>query len=145
MEFEPLKLKATHHEQIDVISALLQDAIFHINMCSFDEDNKNCLRLLFNRFCWECEDGDNLLHYRIHTTLYIHDVKAIYANQQMKKHTTKNFLNLLGIHSTNDRELIFLFSENKQVKVEVDDILVYMQDINNPWTTYTTPRHELHM
>lgn len=145
MEFEPLKLKATNHEQVDVMSALLQDAIFHINMCSFDENEEKCLRLLFNRFCWECEDEDNLVHYRIHTAIYIHNVKAVYANNHIKEHKRKHFLNLLGIHSTNDNEIILLFSDNKQVKVEVDKILIYMQDINNPWITYTTPRHELYI
>ena len=145
MEVENLKLKATDHEQIDVISALLQDSIFHINMCSFDEDNEKCLSLLFNRFCWECENGENLVHYRVHSAVYIHRVKAIYANKHIKSHTRSDFLNLLGIHSTNDNEIVLLFSGKGQIKVEVEELLVYMQDINNPWPTYTTPRHELHV
>ena len=144
MEFEHLKLKATNHEQVDVISALLQDAIFHINMCSFDEDNEKCLRLLFNRFCWECEDEDTLVHYRVHTVIYIHHVEAIYANKQIKEHSRGDFLSLLGMHSTNENEIILLFSGNRQVKIEVSEILLYMQDINNPWPTYTTPHHELY-
>ena len=32
MSFEPLKLKATTHDQVDILSTLLQDSIFHIHV-----------------------------------------------------------------------------------------------------------------
>lgn len=141
MDFEPLKLKATNHEQLDVLSALLQDSLFHMHMCSFHQQSERRVSFLLNRFCWEYEDDDSLEHYRIHTCVYIYNVNNVHINTQFLHHNRVDFLNLLGIHSTNDGQIMLLFSENKCIKIDIDDILVYMKDIQTPWITYTVPHH----
>ena len=139
--YEPLRLKAEMHEQVDVISALLQDAIFNIDMCSFHEDNESCFRMLFNRFCWELVTENTLVYYRVYSCLYIHNINDVKANYHASRHNKHEFLSLLSIHSTSENELMFLFSEGKHLKISVDQISVYMKDINHPWITSSMPKH----
>lgn len=57
--FSGLQLKASNEEECDILSSLLQDSILHVHSHSFHEDRK-CLRLVLNRFCWELlQDQDN--------------------------------------------------------------------------------------
>lgn len=54
-----IQLKASNEEECDIISSLLQDSILHVHAHSFHEDRK-CLRLFLNRFCWEhLKEGTN--------------------------------------------------------------------------------------
>ncbi len=138
--YEALRLKAETNEQVDVISTLLQDAIFNIDMCSL-HDEDSCLRMLFNRFCWELIDENTLVYYRVYSCLYIHAVTGIKANINISQHDKHEFLNLLGMHSTAENELMFIFSGGKHLKVSVERISVYMKDINHPWITSSIPRH----
>lgn len=54
-ELYGLQLKASNEEECDILSSLLQDSILHVHSHSFHED-KRCLRLILNRFCWELLD-----------------------------------------------------------------------------------------
>jgi len=143
MEFEHLKLKATKHEHIDVLSTLLQDSLFHHHTSQLHKDDDGCVTLLLNRFCWEVYDEDDLEHYRIHSIVHICNVTSVHVNQPMSQHDHKDFLYLLGMHSTNENEIVLVFSENKCVKLTVNDILVYMKDVDNPWITHYAPKHEI--
>lgn len=143
MSFEPLKLKATTHDQVDILSTLLQDSIFHMSMCSLHIDEDGSIKLLFNRFCWECYDEDDLGHYRTHSIVHIYNAKTIHMNNKDDHHDDHEYMNLLGMHTTKDNHIVLLFSGNKQIKIGITDILVLLEDVDKPWITYYAPRHDI--
>ena len=167
MEIKKLFLKANDEASCDVISSLLQDSIFHITSHSFHEDKK-CLRLMLNRFCWEllsAEDHDNYendnnnahiiiqnihnqieknpykkCYFRVHSGLYIHNVQSVSINDNFKDILKERYLNLLAMHATGN-EISILFSGHKNVCVKVDQLNVYLKDLHD---RYPTPTRSIH-
>lgn len=152
MESEKFLLKANDEEGCDVISSLLQDSIFHITSHSFHDDKK-CLRLLLNRFCWELltaeeqdnyapQEGKDICYYRVHSGLYIHNVKNIFINHSFKDGKHARYLNLLAMHAT-PHEINLLFSGHRNVCVEVDQLNVYLKDLHDKYPTPTRSMHNI--
>lgn len=131
------KIKITNHNDFNLLSMLLQDSIYSLYMGSFHADKRNCLRMIFNRFCWENSSS----YTRTHTAVYIHDVKNVYVNNQINDDNRHQLLNLLTCYVTDKNEIIFIFSDNKNIKIDVSEILVYVKDIHEPWPTHTIPSH----
>ena len=131
------KIKITNAEDFNVLSLILQDSIYSLSMGSFHADKKNCLRMIFNRFCWE----NSSLYTRVHTAIYIHDVKNIYVNDSINDDNKHQMLNLLTSYVTGENEIIFVFSENKKIKIEVSELLVYVKDLHEPWPINVMPLH----
>lgn len=137
---EKLLIKAETIEECDLISALVQDSLFHMSYHSFHEDRK-CLRLMINRFCWELEK-DNEQHqcyFRVHSGLYIHGVESIIVNDSFK-HST-GYLNLLAMHAS-EHEINLIFSDHKHVCINISKILVYLKDLHDVYPTMAKPCHE---
>lgn len=144
-EFSGLQLKAHDEEGCDVISSLLQDSILHISSHSFHEERK-CLRLMLNRFCWELLNKENDAHsdshqyFRVHSGLYIHNVVDIIINDNFKKVTEERYLNLLALHASKN-EINLLFSGHKQVCLKISGISVHLKDLHQKYPTTVYPNH----
>ena len=50
-------------------------------------------------------------------------------NKKEDHHDDHEYMNLLGIHTTNDNHIVLLFSGNKQVKIGITDVLVFLETI----------------
>lgn len=160
MEIGKLFLKADDEASCNVISSLLQDSIFHITSHSFHED-KRCLRLMLNRFCWEllsAEDHENYgndddcnrstnnadkkCYFRVHSGLYIHNVQSVSINDNFKDIVKERYLNLLAMHAAGG-EISILFSGHKNVCVKVDQLNVYLKDLHDRYPTPTRSVHDV--
>ena len=152
MESQKFFLKAHNEEGCDVISSLLQDSIFHISSHSFHDDKK-CLRLMLNRFCWELlseEDHRNAekgvpdrpgrQYYRVHSGLYIHDVQSVTVNDNFKDIAQERYLNLLTMHAAGN-EINLQFSGHKNVCLKVNSLNIYLNDLHD---RYPSPVRSLH-
>jgi hypothetical protein len=139
-------LKATDIENCDIISSLLQDSIFHVSALSFHE-NRKCLRLVINRFCWELikdnlETGAKRKHYfRVHSGLYIHNIQSITINDNFKKIKEEKYINLLAMHAS-EKEINLLFSGHKTACIKIEDICVYLKDLHDKYPTPALPEHK---
>jgi hypothetical protein len=141
MNQDKLYIRAHDYESCDVISSLLQDSIFHMHSPSFHEE-KGCLRLLLNRFCWELVEDSNAENlFRVHSGLYIHNVNSIVVNDNFKKIKDEKYLNLLTMHVSSD-EVNILFSEHKSMCVKINGIDIYLKDLHDRYPTSTQPQHE---
>ncbi|MDR1983108.1 MAG: DUF2948 family protein [Holosporaceae bacterium] len=139
MNYENLLIKAISLEECDTISSLVQDSILHISFHSFHEEKK-CLRLMLNRFCWEsvdCFDKEKC-YYRVHSGLYIHNINSIMVNNNIREH---KYLNMLTFHSSKN-EINLIFSGNKHMCINVSDTLIYLKDLHEKHPTPTLPVHE---
>jgi hypothetical protein len=145
VNFQKLFLKANDIESCDVVSTLLQDSIFHISALSFHE-NKKCLRLMLNRFCWELlennsDDTKRQRYYRVHSGLYIHNIESITVNDNFKNIKTEHYLNLLSMHSLKS-EINILFSDHKNVCVNVKSLCIYLKDLHDKYPSPVAPKHD---
>ncbi|GHU14758.1 hypothetical protein FACS189449_11880 [Alphaproteobacteria bacterium] len=141
MDNNKLCVKANDYDGCDVISSLLQDSIFHIYAPSFHED-RGCLRLLLNRFCWESAgNSDNADLFRVHSGLYIYNVKSVVVNDNFKKIKEEVYLNLLTMHASQD-EINILFSGHKSICIKIDGICVYLKDLHDRHPTLVSSNHE---
>lgn len=140
MNSDRLCIKANDHGGCDVISSLLQDSIFHISAPSLHEDSK-CFRILLNRFCWEQEkDEDSSSFFRVHSGLYIYNVKSVVINDNFKKIRKERHLNLLAMHASSD-EVNILFSGHKSICIKIDGICIYLKDLHDKHPTLVSSNH----
>ncbi len=139
---EKINLKAQSEEDCDIISALLQDSIFKISGCDYIE-NQKCFRIIFNRFCWEHlhEFEEEQCYYRVHSGLYIHNIKTIHVNDNFQKEP-HHYYNLLAIHANGD-EINLIFSDHRHIYIKVSELLVYLKDLHESYPTLSKPQHNL--
>jgi hypothetical protein len=138
MERKDLSIKAENFEECDLISSFLQDSIFHISFHSFHEERK-CFRLMLNRFCWESADSfeKNKCYHRVHSGLYIYHSSSVVASNNIIR---DQYLSLLTIHASQN-EINLIFSENKHICVRVDNLLIYLKDLHDKYSTLSIPIH----
>lgn len=148
MECSRFRLKACDEAGCDVISSLLQDSIFHITSHSFHED-RQCLRLILNRFCWELTKAEEIGvdyrdagGYRVHSGLYVYNVRNVTVNDNFKDITRERYLNLLAMHA-NGGEINLLFSGHKNICLAVSDLRVYLKDLHERYPTPTRSFHAI--
>jgi hypothetical protein len=137
---EVLLIKAENSEECDLLSSLLQDSVFHISYHSFHED-KRCLRLLLNRFCWESANDfeKHQCYFRVQSALYIHNIESIVVNDDFRNQNEK-YLNLLTMHSS-EKEINLVFSDHKHICINTDNILIYLRDLHDKYPTLSCPSH----
>ncbi len=94
---------------------------------------------LGNRFYWEgasrFEEWGH--YYRVHSSFKIEHVTNVYKKGFEDK---EKFLNLLLV-TFHDHAIHLLFSDHKELKLEVSAIAVTVRDVNDPWITETKPDH----
>ena len=71
-----LKLSALDAEDLDVISAAVQDALVAVRDCAYFKDEKRFV-LLLNRFRWEADPSVESAHSRTHSALVFNEVTAV--------------------------------------------------------------------
>ncbi len=138
---EKVNLKAQSEEDCDIISALIQDSISKVSGCSYLKDQR-CFRVILNRFCWEHSHKfeEEQCYHRVHSGLYIHNIKTIHVNDNFRK-KPHHYYNLLTMHANKD-EINLIFSDHRHVYIKVDGILVYLKDLHEHFPTLNKPYHD---
>ena len=136
-----LKLKFLEKEEIKIFSTLCQDGIFSIDEIIYNKSDK-ILIATFSRFCWEfvekkIKDGK---FYRVVSGIRICNVNKITYTNKDKINSSK-FINLLSVD--NDKNEITLnFSSDITIKLFVEKIQIYLDDLDMPWPTGKKPMHK---
>ncbi|MDR0555612.1 MAG: DUF2948 family protein [Holosporaceae bacterium] len=135
---ENLQIKAENFAECDLISSLLQDSLVYFSFYSFHEEKK-CFRLLLNRFCWEFVDKfeENQCHFRVHSGLYIYNVRFISIDGNLKG---ERYLNLLSLHAS-PAEVNLIFSGSRGICLRVEQPLIYLKDLHDKYPTPSLPIH----
>ncbi len=146
MHYEPIKVTAKDDEDLEIVLALLQDALMPTVSIVFDPDLKT-MTLLANRFCWEIPeeslDGEPL-YYRVHAGLLFKNVLSVH---EKNIHTTNNGSTILAflmasIEKQLDGFFVFLhFAENAIIRLHIASIDCILADIDEPWSTRSIPMH----
>ncbi|MDR2067883.1 MAG: DUF2948 family protein [Holosporaceae bacterium] len=139
-----MAIKADSIDGCDLISSLLQDSIFHISHHSFNE-NKKCLRLMLNRFCWESigDFAETQCYFRVHSGLYIQNIDSISVNDNFRNGDDA-YLSLLTLHAS-EKEINLIFSDHKHVCININGLLIHLKDLHDKYPTPSCPVHLPHV
>ena len=142
-----LKLRAEDEADLQVLAACLQDALVPVADMIWLRDQRR-FALVVNRFMWEVpaetveagEDGAaSEVHNRVHAILSIQKVKSVRL-REIDQRRRGETLNLLSIRP--DRDNIDLeFGRAGTIRVQVDAIDCYLEDVGAPWPTQWKPAH----
>lgn len=135
----PLKIKAQTHEDVVVLSALLQDALVP-SLGILHDLKTGAFSLLAYRYHAPSPFQDESFGYRVKTYLHIPSIRH---SQQRSIHTADpgEHLVLLTLDLKED-SLLFTFANDKSLKVKGTMSGLFLTDTSVQWPTRFTPRHE---
>ena len=139
-DFKKLKIKFLDKDDIKIFSTLCQDGIFSVDEIIYNKIDK-ILIATFSRFCWEfvekkIKDGT---FYRVVSGIRICNVNKITYTNKDKINSSK-FINLLSVDY--DKNQIKLnFSLDITIKLFIEKIEIYLDDLDMPWPTGKKPMH----
>ena len=142
-----LKLRAVAAEDVEIMSALLQDGLVAASDLHYQTDEASFM-MVINRFCWEQADdsGSETQLNRCLCGLKVAHVKQV--SQRGLSTVSNEFYNLLSITYEEIKEnekamnrLTFTFSDGYGIRLTVDELALIMQDIAAPHPGLARPQH----
>ena len=156
---ERLKLCAVDHEDLQVIAAVLQDALIPVSDMKFLAAERQFV-LVVNRFRWEnCSDDPDApvvavsdspsdsdcepcrAFERVHCGLRFDGVTQVRA-RGIDQRDRGRILELLHIGSE-PGAVTMIFAGDTAIRVEGPDVVCRVEDIDEPWPTTWRPHHQL--
>lgn len=141
---DSLKLLALDAEDLAVVSAHLQDAIFKTDGLAFDA-RQHVFSVVVNRFVWENAASRGKSFERRRAVVAFKRVNAVRSLGIDRKDTSAVF-SLLAVNFTPkgegpDGTLEVVLSGNASVALDVECIEVQLADTGGAWETSLKPRH----
>lgn len=137
---KPLKLYGRDADDMQIISACLQDAVGQIGDIAYLEDERRFV-LLANRYCWEDEKADM----RVRAALQIGGVGSI-AYRKLNLRRRDGVVSLLSVqfepHDEPAGLVRLIFSGGGEIRLEVEACEAILEDISAPWAASSKPAHE---
>jgi hypothetical protein len=146
---KPLKLIALDGEDLEVISASVQDALARIGDIAWIPAEKRFV-ILLNRFAWETAlnstDSREFSFERRRAALHFERVEAV-RRRKVRQDTQDAVLNLLAVRF-NETEMPagtidLIFSSDAVIRLEVECIEARLCDLGPSWTTECCPDHPI--
>ncbi|MCZ6884976.1 MAG: DUF2948 family protein [Alphaproteobacteria bacterium] len=159
---ERLQLRAVDADDLSILGAYLQDALVPVSdMCFLSAENR--FVLVANRFRWEkleAPDGDasqdrasakpagepGETYERVHCGITFEHVKRVKSlgfapGAAVDQGRLLEVLTIINEDNDVANEITMVFSGNTAVKLEVDAVEVFVQDLGEPWPTMWRPHH----
>ena len=140
-DFKKLKIKFLDKDEIKIFSTICQDGIFSIDEIIYNESDK-ILIATFSRFCWEFVEKKikNETFYRVVSGTRICNVNKITYTNKDKINSSK-FINLLSV-DYDKNQITLNFSLDITIKLFIEKIEIYLDDLDMPWPTGKKPMHK---
>jgi hypothetical protein len=139
----PLRLLAQDADDLQVLSAALQDAIAKVGDIRFDPADRT-LTVALNRFRWEAEG--EVRHERVRAALQIGSALSVQA-RKIKREPRDAVVELLAIAFeaavSPGGAVMLTFAGGGDLRVEVECLDVALADISAPWPSRHAPRHDV--
>ena len=136
-----LRLLAHDGEDLQVISAALQDAIAHVGDIRYEAEARR-LTVLFNRFRWEA--GDDGPGERVYAALQFGDVLRV-RHRALDRGDRGALVNCMAVDfdpgDPPGGAVLLRFSHGGDLCVEVECIDAVLADVSDPWTAVRAPDH----
>ena len=139
-DLKKLKLKFLDKDEIKIFSTLCQDGIFSIDEIIYNKSDK-ILIATFSRFCWEFvgKKIKDETFYRVVSGIRICNVNKITYTNKDKINSSK-FINLLSV-DYDKNQITLNFSLDITIKLFIEKIEIYLDDLDMPWPTGKKPMH----
>lgn len=158
MDFRKLQLRAESPDDLDIIGAVLQDALIPVaDMAFLPEEGR--FALVANRFCWECEAGGAATdpgssgpaaarrgaaaHHRVNAGLLFGAVQGV-QTRGFDRADTARILSLLAIRAEAGLDatgITLICAGAASIRLRVAGIDCRLDDIGEPWPTAWRPSH----
>jgi hypothetical protein len=151
---ERLALIARNLDDLQTISACLQDALVRVGDIRFYKDLQR-FALLVNRFRWEAArtDVDQEVtraghdhqfaaaagHERVHCGVAFDNVREV-KMRGIDRAKRSRLLNLLAVQAT-ESGVILVFSGEATIRLDCDPVACQLRDLDEPWPTPWRPEH----
>ena len=142
-----LKLHAIAADDVEIISALLQDGLVAASDLHHGKDAAS-FAMVINRFCWEQADVNES---ETHLNRCLCGLKVTHVKQVSQRGLSSGvnqFYNLLSITYEESKEnqkvvnkLTFTFSDGYGIRLIVDELALIVQDVSAPHPGLTRPQH----
>ena len=144
-KIDGLKLVGTNEEDLEIISAYLQDSVVVAKNIVFLKQNRNFI-MIVNRFMWEnAEKGTFTKNKRIKCAIKFEEVLKVKSKNINQKNNDP--LEYLAIKSNLDPKNFFeikiFFSGGGVITLISEVVEVYMNDLGKPWNVKYFPTHEI--
>ncbi len=145
----PLRLRALDEGDVQVISALVQDAVLPIEEMTWRRGERR-FALLLNRFRWEGATDSSLTGHppeRVRSMLVVEGVAKV-QTQGLNVDDRGTVLSLLSLEWQAGEDaagtLTFVLAGDGAIRVEVEALEVVLQDVTRPYLAPSrkTPSHE---
>jgi hypothetical protein len=145
-EQDPLKLAAFDAEDLQIISAQLQDAVLTVENIRYLPRQQK-LVLVANRFDWENAEARGKPPYRRRLSgVQFARVRSVLSRNISRDHKDA-VVELLSVvfeaHDPPAGEIILNFAGGGDLRLEVECIEVMLQDLGPEWQTGAKPMHDL--
>ncbi|MDZ7710704.1 MAG: DUF2948 family protein [Roseovarius sp.] len=143
----PLNLAAFDPDDLKVISALAQDAVFPITEMRWDR-RRHRFALLLNRFRWEDAGGDRHGPERTQALLVVENALGV-ASQGIDRNEADTVLSLLAVTFEPGEEgaghLLLTLAGDGAIRLEIEALEVTLRDVTRPYPAPSgkVPRHDV--
>ncbi|MBM7068790.1 DUF2948 family protein [Actibacterium sp. 188UL27-1] len=134
----PLHLKATEVEDLQVLSSLVQDAVFPITEMRWDRQKRQ-FAILLNRFRWEDKanaESRKRAYERVQSVFLIADVLKV-QSQGVDRSDTEMVLSVLDVRFQPAEEgagqLVLTLAGDGAIAVHVECLDVILKDVTRPY------------
>jgi hypothetical protein len=139
----PLRLLAEDAEDIQIISAALQDAVARVGDILYEPAARR-LTIVFNRFLWERQDNPAVG--RVRSALQFGSVLSV-KTRRIRRDPKDAVVELLTVDfqpgEAPSGSVLLSFAGGADLVAEVECLDAVLADISQPWPTRRSPRHEL--
>lgn len=139
VKIEPLRLLAQDSDDLQVISAALQDAIAKVGDIVFEAKARR-LTIAFNRYRWEAKRGE-----RVRSALQVGSVLSV-QTRKIQRGSGAAVLELLAVTFEPGEApggvILFSFAGGGDLRVSVECVEAVLADVSRPWPTSRTPTHQ---
>jgi len=141
MSPRPLRLLAEDADDLEVISAALQDAVTRIGDIRWEKDGRR-LTIAFNRFRWEAEGGRGE---RVLAGFQLGGVQAVRA-RNLRAEAKDAVLELLAMTfdptEPPSGRVLLAFADGGDLAVDVECVDAALADLSEPWRAPRKPDHQ---
>ncbi|PJE26406.1 Protein of unknown function [Pseudooceanicola antarcticus] len=132
----PLNLGALTGEDLQVLSALVQDAVLPVTEMRFMRDEKR-FAMLLNRFRWEDGARDRHGAERVRALLVFENVQAV-ASQGVSRADPDMILSVLSLEFIPDQEppsgqLLITLAGDGAIRLKVEALEAVLKDVTRPY------------
>ncbi|MDE2486914.1 MAG: DUF2948 family protein [Alphaproteobacteria bacterium] len=139
-ELKPLRLLAQDAEDLEVISAAMQDAVLKVGDMTFEPKARR-LTVAFNRYRWESGGGA-----RVRAGLQLGGVMKV-ETRKIRRGAPEAVLELLAMTFTAGEApggvVTLSFAGGGDLRATVECVEAVLADVSEPWPTRRTPEHEV--